>query len=229
MPSKRKATTKKFAPRVKKVLNSLLEEKAMINNNCVTAQPIKGDAWFIANLLCSQDATLTDQAGSGIVQGNGDDERIGARIRLKKIDINFEIRPTVAQVEADGSACRLLLVHDRNPTLGYPSGTDIMTSASILAQQNQTNKKRFTILKDIVHQMTWIGTKTADTIASAGPQLLGKFTIYPKYELAYNSGSGLTANITNHCWYVIAINDQIGSVNSCCSFLAITKVTYTDA
>jgi len=228
MPSKRKATTKKFAPRVKKVMQSLLEEKFIINQNCTTVQPILGNNWFMCNVLCSQTASQTDGAGSGIVQGNGVNQRIGNRIRLKKIDINFEIKPTVANVEANGSSCRLLLVHDRNPTLGYPAGTDIMSEFTHRAQQNLINKKRFVILKDIIHQMTWIGTKAADTIASAGPQLMGKFTIYPKYELNYQSNSGLTAFITNHCWYLMAINDT-GTITSCCDFIAVTQVSYTDA
>lgn len=224
MPTKRKAS-KKFAPRVKRIITSMAEEKhnigQFINMN------VPGDAWQIFNVMCSQTASATDTGSSGIVQGNGDSQRIGDRIRLKKIDINFMISPIVAAVGATGTGCRILLVHDKQPNGAYPSATAIMNSASILSNQNLVHKKRFTILKDIVHQMTWTGSTTT-TPNAAGPELIGKFTIYPKHEVNYQTTVGVTSALTNHAYFVLAINDS-GATTQCCTVSADTQVSYTDA
>lgn len=225
MPTKRKAASKKFAPRVKRIVQSMVEEKHI--EQFTPAQNVRGDVWMIGNVLCTQTASATDAAGSGIVQGNADNQRIGDRVRLKKIEINFFVSPVVAAVDATGSACRILLVHDKQPVGGYPATTTIMNSNFILANQNLVNKKRFTILKDIVHQMTWLGNTTT-TPNAAGPELIGKFVIYPKYELNYNTTTGITSAQTNHAFYLMAINDT-GAATVCCNLQFNTQTTYTDA
>jgi len=143
------------------------------------------------------------------------------------VEINFYITPNLAAMSATGTVCRVLLVHDKNPTLGYPGSTGVMTTNTHLAHQNLVNKKRFTILKDVVHQMTWMGNNVAAVVA-AGPEFVGKFTIYPKYEVNYQTNSGITTNITNHNWYIMTITDS-GSATVCCKYNHVAQVSYTDA
>lgn len=225
MPTKRKKASQKFAPRVKRVVNSMLEKKHI--EQTTGALNVIGNGWIIGNVLCTQSASATDTAGSGIIQGNADNQRIGDRIRLKKIEINFFISPITANISGDGTSCRLLLVHDKAPVGGYATPTQIMNSSFILSNQNLVNSKRFTILKDVVHQMTWLGNNAATAVAS-GPELIGKFVIYPKYEVNYNTTTGITSAQTNHAFYMMAINDT-GGATACCTLTWTAQTTYTDA
>lgn len=181
--------------------------------------------WYIGNLLCTTTASVTDAAGSGIVQGTANNQRIGDRIRVTKLEVIINIVPTIVAGETAGSTCRVMIVHDKEPHLGYPTSALIMDPDSDMGgMQNQVQKRRFTIMKDFVHEMVPLGTNAAAVIAK-GPKFLSKFTFYPNQVIEYSGNGGVTANIVKHAYYVMYAADG----GSCCTVRATALAHYVDA
>jgi len=167
-----------------------------------------------------------------IPTGSSSYHRIGNRILLKKLTVNVFIRPKVnatASAMAGGSVVRVMIVRDRQCNGAVPADTTILnygaSKAAYTATMNQDTKRRFTVVKELVHTMVVTATDSAGTVATAcGPPLIGKLTMYPKLEIIYNGTDGDIAEVVGNQYYILVA----ASMSSCCDVLGSFHAEFVD-
>lgn len=93
---------------------------------------------------------------NGVVEGAGFWNRIGRRIRMQSVTINFQFYPGTAQL-SNPVYHRILLIYDRQPNGALPADSDVLRSFNAansggvsywFSGMNMNNRDRFLILKD---------------------------------------------------------------------------------
>lgn len=202
-------------PAVRSIVTSMEEKKHV---QSIRSPANTATTWEIQNLLCDGAVTATD-TGGGIIQGANENQRVGERVLLKKLEVIVHINPVTANVPDNGSLCRILIVHDREPHLGYASVSNVMQTANdYRSNQNMTYRTRFIILKDFVHSMTKVSGP------GSGPPFLGKFVFYPNKIIQFSGAGGVTANIVKNAFYIMYCADDA----NCCAVDAYAQAHYVD-
>ncbi len=94
-----------------------------------------------------------------IAEGNGESQRIGRKITIKKIGWRLTINlPTTATAGSTADVIRVMLVHDKQCNGSLPAAGDILDVDSFRSFNNLANSKRFRVLMD----------RTYDLVATAG-------------------------------------------------------------
>jgi len=214
----------KLAPTVRRVVTSMAEKKhkTMYIENATTLSTLTvGSTWQIYNLLCGW-TTASDV--SGITLGTGPDERIGDKIQVQNIELILRIIPDVANTnKSGGSTCRVIIFYDKEPHQAKPAVSSVLTVDNIFATQNLAQNRRFTILKDFVHQMVPLTTNTTTTVA-AGPLFFQKINIKRKVNVEYVAGGATTTSMNKNTIFMMIVAEAA----NCCVFNAVQTVSYTD-
>lgn len=207
-------------PAVKSIVTSM-EEKKHVQTTGTAFNALKN--WQLVNICCNTSAAGTD-SGGGIAQGSTETQRMGERVTLKRIDVVINIDPILANVNQNGSLCRVLIVHDREPHLGYPANTTVLNVANdIRTLQNLTYRTRFTIVKDFVHSMVITANNVAANFG-VGPAGLFKFSLFPNKIMQFSGAAGVTANIVKNCYYIMVSSDD----DNCCQLSYACQLQFTD-
>lgn len=117
---------------------------------------------------------------NNISQGNGENERNGEKVVNKNLTINYGARIHTSGVS---NIIGIIIVYDKKPEIGQTTTvwTDVMNSASPLAQVNKENGDRFVILARRMLELTQAGQQ----------QLTGK--IFCKLEKVHTDWNSATA------------------------------------
>lgn len=217
MPAKK---FKKWSPRardqlgnfVKKSIISIAEEKhkfgAIVSNVGAT------QAFQIHSIL----------AGLAIAQGTGKNERIGEKIRLRRIELYIQMIPVAGTVGTNGSVCRFVVWHSNAANGATPAATGLFDQDNLMSGNNLTYANRYSHLKDFVHYMVPTSSSAGGAVVTSGPMMLQTLKFYPKTVVEYSGTAGTTADIVKHDYGTAFTADDSG----CCTIYVYAKVVYTD-
>jgi len=171
----------------------------------------------------------TDTLGAlGIPVGSENGKRIGLKIRLKEVQLSMSLRPdpTGEAAMKNGTTIRMFLIHDRKPQGTLPSAGDIFqhTAGRDCFLLNEANRFRFTIVKQLVHQMVVFSVLPDGTNHSCGPALTWNWNFRPDKVVQWKTDDTDISVLQTHNWYVIAFADD----NDCCTLNWEMKMRYID-
>lgn len=131
---------------------------------------------------------------NGVAQGTTATTRLGRRIVMKSLLVNFQA--SLAATSAGSATIRLLCVYDCQTNATAPAATDVLLSDAVTSPMNLSNSRRFKTLFDEV--IPCIGT--------AGPQSVDiKRYIKMNMNTEFNTGSaGTVGDIQTGSVYVLA-------------------------
>lgn len=224
MPYKRRSVKRRRIGRravtkiARRVVNSRLEEKYInlvllgSTTDPTTAAPsLMSGSWTFKSVLPT------------IAEGTTSFERIGNKIRVKRIEFSIQIEPAIHSAMVDGGAGRVVVYHNKQATGALPSAAMVWDTNRLATLRNTAQTKRISILKDYTHQMV-VYASNGGAVFSAGPSTFFKWVVYPKKTIQYTAN---TADISD-----ILMDDYgigfVGEAN-CCQGYILAKVIYTDA
>ncbi len=164
-----------------------------------------------------------------IPEGNGEEERIGRSIVIKKIGWRFRITlPTTAVAGETGDTARIVLIHDKQANGATPASTDVFESNDFQSFNNLSNNRRFRILMDktySIRSQAGSGRGTTDTLSYAENQIDDTFFKECNIPIEYDN-SAATGAITT-----IRSNNIVCMLSSASGFVGFSskmRFRYTD-
>lgn len=194
------------------------EEKKFFVNATVAAGSGAAAAWTIVPLLEGNNAP------NNIAQGTAANQRVGNRIKLQGIDMMIQVRPDTSSMNVTGSACRFVIIHDKQANSNVPAATVVFNEDKWYSNQNPIYEDRITLHNQLVHSMVFTGA-TSTAANTEGPMGLYRIHIPAKTVIEFNGSSGGFANVIKDNWFFAYCADATG----CCLLTIETVVRYTDA
>lgn len=164
-----------------------------------------------------------------IPEGNGESERIGRKITVRKLAWRFTIKLT----EVDGAAnpvnpdtIRVILYLDKQANGAAAATQDILEDNEFISFNNLANSKRFRTLMDRTYDINchagggdgvasdWVGTRVSDTFFK-------NVNIPIEYDNSATTGALATIRSNN-------INVLLLGQTGTCSFDSKMRIRYTD-
>lgn len=167
----------------------------------------------------SLDTTGSVTLLNGVAQGQDLTDRIGRKFSMKSILLRFTVIYGAAAVS--GSIARWLIVYDKQTNGVAPAVLDVLTVGSPTAFNNLTNRDRFIVIYDKIHN---IGT---------GPANDNGFSYVMKYRKCNlettNGGTGATvASIATGGLFLIGVSDRPAGTTAPRFESASVRVRFTD-
>lgn len=178
---------------------------------------------FLDTNVAAQDMSSgpTINLVNGIAQGTDYNNRVGRRFLMKKIQINLEINPGVAQTVAEQG--RVLVVYDNQSNGAAPAIGDILSISSTTSFMNLNNRDRFKVIWDKRYKCPVVA-------ATNNSEFIQIDQYFRKCALEVtNSGTGATVgSIATGGLYVIGLSDgntatQVPTISFNC------RIRYQDA
>lgn len=134
-----------------------------------------------SSFIVAAQTTAVKSLVNGCVQGSDATNRIGRRIMMKSLYINFAC--SMAATSAGSSPIRILVVYDSQANAAAPATTDVVQSDLIYSPNNLNNRTRFVTLLD----------KLIPCLSTAGPAAFHKkYFKKLNHEVVFNSGNAGT-------------------------------------
>jgi len=167
------------------------------------------------NITPGMGGTLTGGLCNAIVQGDGDNNREGNIIHIKRLKFLFTAFDSVP------SLVRVIVFVDRQANGSTPTVTDVLDSASYLAQYSELNVvghggSRFTILWD----HTWTVNPQIAATATYGSTFAKDFTM--KMPVTYIANAGTAADVSKNNIWLLSISSTTTGVYQYSSSLVYT-------
>lgn len=215
---KRRVTKKAVAQIARRVINRNVETKYKdfvlygSTNVLSTAAPtLLSNTWGFSS------------ACGVLSQGYTASQRIGEKVRIKRIELYFTVFPAVDAAMADGALCRFIVYHNKRANGAVPTGTDMFVIDAQHALRNSTKLGQLSILREYNHSLVMY-SNNAGAAVSSGPAVQWKWTIYPKKTLQFQENNGSVADLFMDDYGV----GYIGETN-CCLARITGKLVFTDA
>lgn len=200
-----KSRRKSYTPSVPRLLGSI-NEKKVIDTDPATY-----------NVSTTGTVTLIN----GVATGSDFTDRTGRKIMMRSVYLKGFLEPEDGLV--NNSLARVMLVYDMQSNGAAPSITDILKSATSLAQLNMNNRDRFRIVMDKVFPM---GGLTAAFSQSPTVHALKKFKkCY--YETVFSGTTSGIASIATGSLFLVTIGNQAAGTGS--TLTASVRVRFNDA
>lgn len=151
------------------------------------------------------------QSLHGIVQGAGENQRLGRKYTIKSISMRGEFTlPGIVQLNAPTDEVRVIVVLDKQCN-GTTFGTaDLLETANVNSFNNLANKSRFSVLKDWRVALNPAGSSAnvIGTSTSTFPTVVRTFEFYKKCNIAIETSGPLAtlAEIRSNNIAVFAIS-----------------------
>lgn len=227
--SKRKGdqivTKSQLGPAVKRIAINLYEEKYvnfMLTGNGVSdGREAVTNAWTFRSAIAPG---LTNSVGIG--QGTNYNQRVGDKIRLKKIVFTIRIIPADGAVGGSHSDyCRVVVYRNKQANGAVVTQAQVFDpitglNYASMHPRNLLLKDRITLTRDFTHQMVLVGGGSG-----SGPEMLMEVTITPKQVINYNGTSGVISEVLKNDYGI----GFISSANDCCQIIINAQVVFTDA
>lgn len=164
--------------------------------------------------------TATITLLNGCATGSDYNKREGRLISMQNIEIKGFLEPEDGLV--DNQCARVMCLLDLQSNGAAPVITDILDSASSLAQYNLNNRKRFTILVDELFPMGGL------TAAYSQSPTVHAFEVDIPVDIdTHYGGTGATvASITRGALYMVTIGSKAPGAGS--TLTASTRVRFVD-
>lgn len=182
----------------------------------MTKQAMK-EAGFV-DVRLSQYAFISTYAGAeqGLnyipLVGKGDsiNERIGAKIKAKSVQIRGTIVAGTVDNAVDNIA--MMLVLDRDPTGTHPAVSDILSGTEPGAYLNDQNRMRFAILRRWDYQLSCTGTTPSLATNAPNQIFVDEYYKFKGVEITYSgaasAGTGGIGDIKKNALYLMCIGTR---------------------
>ncbi len=181
------------------------------------------DDVIVAATMNVQAALLT------IPEGNGESERIGRKITIKKIGWRYECRiPTTATAANTSDTIRVMMVLDKQANGALAANTDLLENDDYQSFNNLANSQRFRILMDRSYSMhcpSGSGRGTTDTLSYGEDILSAQWHKKCNIPIEYDNSatSGVITSIRSNNIFII-----VGSKSGLGGFASQVRIRYTD-
>lgn len=204
----RKAASKKAVrlslPRLKRVIYSTNEQKFLDVN--------------VPGFTLGTTYTVIDMPLL-VALGTNANQRIGNKIYIKEIQFRVFMNP-LAAMPANGSLCRMLVVHNKQTNGATLSPTTVFATNDISSLRATPTMSRVSILRDMQHTMVFTGSA-----ATVGPIKFSNFSVYPRRVVEFNGTTGTIADLIKDSYAVMLIcSNAVG-----CAVTYQAKILFTDA
>lgn len=163
----------------------------------------------------AMDTTASFQLLNGVAEGTDFNNRVGRRVRLKNVKLDWWYSPTGLASAAD--FYRHIVFYDKQPNGATPSLADVLTSinssgtASSTAQDymNLNNRDRFQILLDeriAVPEGTAVATGQTAVIYGSEKLRVSRFIDLKSLKTQFNGTSGTIASISTGSLYFMSVS-----------------------
>lgn len=160
-----------------------------------------------------------------IPEGNGESQRIGRKITIKKIGWRFTLTlPTTATAANTSDTLRIMLIHDKQCNGALPIAGDILDVDTYRSFNNLANSSRFRVLMDRTYSLnspSGSGRGTTDTLSYGDFQLNDSFFKNCNIDIQYDNTatSGVITSIrSNNIFAVYCSRGGLAAVNSTMRF-----------
>jgi len=162
---------------------------------------------------------------NGIATGTDFTDRIGRKVLLKSIQLRWQLEPTDQVV--GGNLCRIVIVYDAQTNGAAPAVTDVLKSASPLANVNLNNRDRFQILFDKTYLQLFAANTATQAVAFGQAYFRGKLYRRLKHEMVFGGTTAAVGSIQTGSIYLITIGSNIATADSQLSFTS--RIRFMDA
>lgn len=231
VPQKKKATAKRARPKgfapVPQIYRRGPRMEIKYVDNAATDdnfQLVGGTPWILIN---------------GVVQGAGNNQRIGNKIALKALRMKGQILNLATAVQTYG---RLLVIYDKQPNGALPTYASVMQTRdsagaatnTAFSDPNFDNKERFTILRDTTIVFPSV-TNTVGVLTNVGFDQQAKNDInifnvdmYIKLKGLHTAYTGATAGIADISTGSLLFAVMIHQGAATWTFRNVERLTYYD-
>ncbi len=182
------------------------------------------DDGVVAAAVNVQTALLT------IAEGNGESERVGRKINVKKINWRYEVLlPTTATAADTSDVIRVMLILDKQANGALPTNTDVVETDDYQSFNNLSNRQRFRVLVDKTYDVNCAagsGRGSTDTL-SYGDSVISdqwhsqNLNIPIEYDNSFTTGV-ITTIRSNNLFIMIAGKSGVAG------FRSKLRIRYTD-
>lgn len=167
-----------------------------------------------------QYASLT----AGLTQGVGTNARVGSKISIVALEFFISITPITANMDDNGSACRVVLYHNKACGGQLPSSNELWDNNALVTGRFVNYVAKYSILEDITHQMVLTNRDSAGKWSS-GPQLNKLLRVTPRTVVEYGGNVGTISDLPVDDFGIAFIADG----TNCCQFNVVGKIWFKDA
>ncbi len=164
-----------------------------------------------------------------IPEGNGESDRIGRKVVIRKIGWRFKMLLVPATASASTSdVVRVIMYQDKQTNGAAAANTDILETADFQSFNNLANSQRFRILMDKTYTLRALsgsGRGTTDTLAFGEDQVTDTFWKTCNIPIEYNNAAttGALATIRSNNLGVLICSEQ-----GLCVFGSKMRIRYSD-
>lgn len=176
----------------------------------------------------STDAIVSATGGIAIgpnlvVQGTGEEERIGRKIIIRSIAARFQV-VLPSQTNADdlngGDTIRIIIFVDKQANGANATVLDILETATYDSFRNLANKNRFNILIDKWTTLNRRVSMTDGTNTASTPLVIKEFKFFAKLNLPieFDGTTGAVTEIqSNNIQYLYISSQGVGGIPNQCT------------
>lgn len=186
------------------------------------------------------DGTANKTLLNGTIPGNGLQNRLGRRIRMKSVRIMGTVIQTQAGVAPDDDLIHVYLVYDAQPNANAYALADLLqvcdsggtTGTTNYSFQNMSNAKRFKILRHWKRKMevnlTAFNTAASDSTDYPTPCTIDMYVPLKGLDTQFNTGvTGGVTDITSGALYLMVLGGQ-ATANAQYSFRYQARLRFED-
>jgi len=207
-----RGTNKAFVARIARNVMRREEETKCFTQTVVAANTSVTNTWVFNSAI------------AGLVTGAGNTNRVGSKVTLVALEFFIMLAPATANVPDNGSACRLVIYHNKAAGYAVPSAAEVWDNNQIVTGRNVSFVHKYSILEDITHQMVLTARDNTGKYAS-GPQLTKCLRVTPRTAVEFGGNVGSISDLFAHDFGVGFVSDDV----NCCTLNVITKVWFKDA
>lgn len=166
---------------------------------------------------------------NGIQAGSGFSQRVGRKIRMKSLKVQFNINPFPSRTQV-GDLGRVLIVYDRQTNGALPALADVLQDTNTAAANttnvavgpNLSNRERFTVLRDYSFTLPAVVVAATGVPSSAYPDSFeGEHQSFIKWyiklkglETVFNADTGDVGSIATGSIFVLALGGVAAGTNA---------------
>ncbi len=164
-----------------------------------------------------------------IPEGNGESDRVGRKVTIKRIGWRYEVLLPTTAVAADTSdVVRVMMILDKQANGALPTNTIVLEDDDYQSFNNLANSKRFRILMDKSYSIncgSGSGRGTTDTLSYGDQVITAQWHKKCSIPIEYDNSAttGVITSIRSNNIFVI-----VGSKSGVAGFRSKVRVRYTD-
>lgn len=208
----RRRSNKAYVARIARNVMRRAEETKCFTQTVVAAGTNVNTAWQYASIL------------AGLIQGVGTNARVGSKISIVALEFFVAVTPLTANMDDNGSACRLVIYHNKAAGGLNPVTAELWDNNALVTGRYVNYASKYSILEDVTHQMVLLSRDAGGKWAS-GPQLNKLLRVTPRTTVEYGGNVGTISDLPQDDFGIAYISDGV----NCCTLNVVGKVWFKDS